>query len=128
MVNSDHCVVMLTKLKALTPKVRPEKKTVFLLQHNNAKLHTSLRTVEYTGSLGCSVIQHSPYGLDLASSDFHLFRPMINELHGQHFPSNGTIIAAVKQWVASAGADFYEYGMQVLVNCWLKHIARDGDC
>jgi len=53
---------------------------------------------------------------------------MKDGLQGQQFPGNNTIIAAVKQWVASAYADFYEYGMQVLVNCWLKHIARDGDC
>jgi len=32
-------------------------------------------------------------------------------LHGQHLPSNGTIIAAVKHWVTSAGADFDECGI-----------------
>ena len=31
-------------------------------------------------------------------------------LHGQHSLSNDTIIAAVKQWVTSTGADFYECG------------------
>ena len=37
---------------------------------------------------------------------------------GQHFPSNNAIVAAVKQWVTSAGADFYEHVMQALVHCW----------
>jgi len=27
-------------------------------------------------------------------------------LHGQHFPSNDTIIAALKQWATSTGAEF----------------------
>ena len=38
--------------------------------------------------------------------------------HGQHFPSNSAIIAAMKQWVTSAGADFYEHGMPTLVHHW----------
>lgn len=33
---------------------------------------------------------------------------MKDELYGQNFPINDVIIAAVKQWVPSAGADFYE--------------------
>ena len=37
---------------------------------------------------------------------------------GDIFPSHCSIIAAVKQWVASAGADFYEHSMQALVHCW----------
>jgi len=37
---------------------------------------------------------------------------------GQRFPSNNAIVAAGKQWVTSAGADFYEHVMQALVHCW----------
>ena len=33
-----------------------------------------------------------------------------------HF-SNITVIAAVKWWVTSAGADFHEHGMQALAHC-----------
>jgi len=50
-------------------------------------------------------------------SDFHLFGPEKDETE-QHFPRNDTIIAAVKQRVTSAGADFYVYSMQALVHCW----------
>ena len=52
-----------------------------------------------------------PHGPDLASFDFHLFMPMKDGLCGQHFPSNNVITEAVKQWVPSSGADFYERGM-----------------
>ena len=57
-----------------------------------------------------------------------LLGPMKDGLHGQHFPSNGTIIAAVKQWVTSAGADFYERGMQAFVPHWRKYLANGSDC
>jgi len=40
---------------------------------------------------------------------------MKDGLLGQHFPSYNTVILAVKQWATSAGADFYEHGMQALV-------------
>ena len=104
-----------------------EKKTTFLLQHNSARPHTSLKTVEHIVNLGRTVVPHPLYSLDLAPSDFHLFGPMKDGLCGQHFPSNNAIIRAVKQWVTSAGADFYECGMQALVNRWRKCIANGGD-
>jgi len=43
---------------------------------------------------------------------------MKDGLNDQHFPSNNAIIAAIKQWVISAGADFYEHSMQALVHHW----------
>jgi len=71
--NSNRYTATLTKLKAETSRVRPEKKTTFLLQHNNARPHTSLKTVEHIVKLGWTVVPHPPYSPDLAPSDFHLF-------------------------------------------------------
>ena len=48
--------------------------------------------------------------------------------YGQHLPSNSAIIAAMKQWVTSAGADFYEHGMPTLVHRWWKCVGDGGDC
>jgi len=116
--NSDRYIATLTKLKAQISRVRPEKKTAFLLQHDNARPHTSLKNMEHIVNLGWTVIPHPPYSPDLALSDFCLFRPMKNGLCGQHFPSYDTVVQAVKQWATSTGADFYERGMQALVHCW----------
>ena len=49
---SDRYIATLTKLKAWISRVRPEKKTTFLLQHDNARPHTSLKTVEHIVKLG----------------------------------------------------------------------------
>jgi len=117
----------LTKLKARISRVRPEKKTTFLLQHDNARPHTSLKTVEHTVNLGWTVIPHPPYSPDSVPSDFHLFGPMKDGLRGQHFPSNDTVVRAVKQWATSVGADFYERSMQALVHRWRKCVANGGD-
>ena len=55
-INSDHYIVTLTKLKARISRVRPEKRTTFLLQHDNTRPHTSLKTVEHIVKLGWTVL------------------------------------------------------------------------
>ena len=51
-INSDRYIAVLTKLKARTSRVQPEKKTTFLLQHDNSTFHISLKTVEHIANLG----------------------------------------------------------------------------
>jgi len=53
------------------------------------------------------------------------------ELHEQYSSSNNTVIAAVKWWVTSAGANFYEPCIQAFVHNWQKKkksIANGDDC
>ena len=45
-------------------------------------------------------------------------------MRGQHFPSYDAVVRAVKQWVTSSCADFYERGMQAVVHRWRKCIAN----
>ena len=87
-INSDCYSAVLTKLKALTCRVRLEKKTTFLLQCNNTRPNTGLYTVKYTANLGWTVLPQSLYSPDFVSSDFHLFITIKDRLHGQHFSSN----------------------------------------
>ena len=53
--NSDRYIATLSKPKALTSRVRPQKKATFLLQHDNARPHASLKTVEHIAILGWTV-------------------------------------------------------------------------
>ena len=61
-MNSDHYITTVTKLRTQTYRVRPEKKTTFLLQYDNIKLHTA--------SLSWTVLQYSP---DLVPSNHQMF-------------------------------------------------------
>lgn len=105
------------------PKSREE---VFLQQHDNIRHRDSLKSVEHIVNLGWSVLPHSLYTLGLVPSDFHLFGLMKDGLHGQHFPRNDAIIATVKQWVISTGADFYKHVMQAFAHHSQKCIANSG--
>ena len=62
-IHSDCYIVTLTKPKAPIPRIRPEK-AIFLLQHNNARLHNSLKTMEHVADLGWTVLPHPPYTLN----------------------------------------------------------------
>ena len=86
-ITSDRYITTLTKLKARISRV---------LQHENARLHTNLKTMEHAVNLGWTVVPHPPYSPNLVPSDFHLFRPRKDGLHEQHFPSYDTIVRAVK--------------------------------
>ena len=94
-IHSDCYILILTKLKASTSMVKPEKKTAFGLQHGSSRPSTSLKTAEHIANLGWTVLLHPPYGKDLAPSDFHLFKPE-GGLYRQLCPSNSAVIAAVK--------------------------------
>jgi len=85
------------------------------------------RTVEHTDNLGWTVLPHSPYSPDLVPSDSHLFGPMKDRPCRQCFPSNYAVIAAVKQWFTSTGADFRKRSMQTLVHCQQECIGNGGD-
>lgn len=126
-VNSDRYIETLTKLRNRIYRVRNEKKETFVLQHDNARPHTSMKTTSTLAKFGWTVLPHPPYSPDLAPSDFHLFGPLKDGLRGQHFPDDDAVITAVKQWLRSAGADFYERGIQALVHRWKKCIASGGD-
>ena len=77
-----------------------------------------MKTVENTANLRWTMLPHSLYNPDLVPSDFHLFELMKDGPCREHFPSNNTIIAAVKQLVTSTGADPYERDLQALVHYW----------
>jgi hypothetical protein len=52
---------------------------------------------------------------------------MKDGLRGKYFPDKDVVIAAVRKWVSSTGADFYDRSVQFPVHRWRKCIASDGD-
>ena len=82
-INSDVYIDTLKKLKARIRRVPSAlEMSKVLLQHNNARPHTSLKTREIVSSFGWTTILHPPYFPDLAPSDFHLFGSLKESLRG----------------------------------------------
>jgi hypothetical protein len=61
-IDSDCYIMTLIKLKAHVSRIRPEKKTTFLLQHDNARPHTSLKTTGHVAKFDRTVLSHPPSG------------------------------------------------------------------
>jgi histone-lysine N-methyltransferase SETMAR len=53
-----------------------------LLQIDNARPQTSLKTQETITAFGYTVLSNPPHSPDLAPSDFHLFRALKDAIHG----------------------------------------------
>jgi hypothetical protein len=117
-INSDAYFKTLQKLKQRYRRVRPNRKTEdMLIQHDNARPHTSLRNQEAIAKFGWNVLPHPSYSPDVAPSDFHLFGPLKDALRVTRF--------AVRAWLREEERSWYREGMHALVSCWRK--AVDGD-
>ena len=95
------------------------------LQHDNARLHTSLKTHEVISSFGWTTISHTPYLPDLAPSDSHLFGPLKESLRGRHFSSDEEIKTAVRKWLKMQPVEFYNKGICALIKSWEKAVWKD---
>jgi hypothetical protein len=120
-INSDRYVPTLTKLKVRISR------TSFLLKHDNARPRTNINTMEHVADFGWTVLPDPQQRSDSAPCESHLFGPMKNGLHGQYFPDNDAVMAAVRKWVASASADFNESSMQAFVHRCRKCITSCSD-
>ena len=79
-INSQGYIETLTALKRRIKWIGIRNET--LLQHDNARPHTSAATKDAIQRLDFSVLPHPPYSPDLAPSDFHLFPKLKEHLKG----------------------------------------------
>jgi histone-lysine N-methyltransferase SETMAR len=116
------------KLKKRFRRVRPHKDvTKVLLYHKNARPHTSLHTREAITKLQWSVLLHPPYSPDLTPSNYHLFSPFKDAIHGKKFVDDEDVISEVKRWLRQRLTEWYHEGIQALTSRWPKAIDLEGD-
>ena len=89
-----------------------------LIQHVNARPHTSLRTQEEITKFGWTVLPHPPYSPNLGPPDFHLFGPQKDTLRGTRFEDDERMICAVRTWLREQEMSWYREGMLPLVSRW----------
>ena len=127
-INADVYIDNLRKLKARLRRVRPYlDMSKVLLQHDNARSHTSLKTREVIASFGWTTVTHPPYSPDLAPSDYHLFGPLKEGVRGKHFISNQEVKNAVRNWLKIQPVDFYKAGIVSFVHRWTFGIEKRED-
>jgi hypothetical protein len=72
------------------------------------------------------LLEHPPYCLDLAPSDFHLFGPLKNHLGGRHFTDDEEVGTEVQKWLRQQSKDLYAAGFDAMVKQWDKCINVGG--
>ncbi|CAH2243567.1 jg12878 [Pararge aegeria aegeria] len=81
-IDSELYCEQLMRLKQEVERKRPEliNRRGVGFHHDNARPHTSLATQQKVREFGWEVLMHPSFSLELASSDFHLFRSFQNSL------------------------------------------------
>ena len=127
-INFDVYCRQLNKLNAAVKEKRPElmdRKGV-IFHHNNATPHTSLATRQKLLRLGWEAMLHSPYNLDLAQSDYYLFRSLQNSLNGKTFNDDEAVKSHLIQFFVDKDQKFYEREIIKLPERWQKVIEKNG--
>lgn len=97
-----------------------------ILQQDNAKPHTSVRTQEKIKELELEVLPHPAYSPDLAPSDYYLFRSMAHFLRGRCFENEAEVEVGCREFFASKTTEWYRRGISLLVERWTKTIEHGG--
>lgn len=116
---------MYEKLKEKYPSLVNRKRV--LLQQDNAKPHTAIRTKKKIVELeGIELLPHPAYSPDLAPSDYYLFRSLAHFLRGRSFSNVNDVEIACLEFFSSKSKQWYLSGIQELSKRWLKTIEHNG--
>ena len=72
------------------------------------------------------MVEHSPYSLNSAPSDYYLVPKMKKELGSRHFHSDDEVKQPVEAYLEAQDATLYREGIQMLQNCWTKFVSLQG--
>lgn len=128
-INSDVYCDMLRRVHAIMKENRSSlinrKQVIF--HQDNARPHKSMKTLKVIQELNWTLMEHPPYSPDIAPSDFYLFRVLQNHLMGKNFKSSEGIKNEVLSFFHSKGPDFFNTGINKLLNRWEAVIEKDGE-
>ncbi|GFN80831.1 transposase [Plakobranchus ocellatus] len=124
-VNSERYISTLGALKLRLRRIRRDKDSI--LQHDNARPHTSRQTQVALRQLELTTLPHAAYSPELAPSDYYLFSQLKKYLKGHHYDNDEETIADVRRWCRGQLSEFFTDGERQLVKRWGLCVDRDGD-
>ncbi|GFO40415.1 transposase [Plakobranchus ocellatus] len=97
-------------LKLRLGRVQRDKDSI--LQHDNARPHTSRQTQDALRQLELTTLPHPAYSPDLAPSDYYLFPQIKKYLKGYHYDNDEEVIANVRRWCRGQSSEFFADGVR----------------
>ncbi|GFO12708.1 transposase [Plakobranchus ocellatus] len=124
-VNSERYISTLRALKLKLRRIRRDKDSI--LQHDNARPHTSRQTQDALRQLELTTLPHPAYSPNLAPSGYYLFPQIKKYLKGHHYDNDEEVIGDVRKWCRGQSSEFFADGVRQLVKRWRLCVDRDGD-
>ncbi|UYV71072.1 hypothetical protein LAZ67_8001602 [Cordylochernes scorpioides] len=128
-MNSDlYCDILVNKLKpGIRNKRRGKLSVGVLFLHDNARPHTSCKTVSTIIKLSFEVLEHPEYSPDLSPSDYFLFGLLKKELKGKRFDSDEDVQKVVQDFFHTLPKSAYKEGIYKLPERWRRCIESQGN-
>jgi histone-lysine N-methyltransferase SETMAR len=98
-----------------------------LFLHDNAPAHRVLATQKKLAYLGFQCLDHPPYSLNLAPSDYHLFPGLKKKQLKGRLSSDAEVIAAAETWLDGQSSELFLNGLQKLEQRAKKYIKLRGE-
>ena len=116
MIDSNTYCSQLDQPKVALDEMSPElvNRKCIIFHQDNARAHVSLMTRQKLLQIGWEVLIHLLYSPDIAPSDFHLFRSLLNSLNGKNFNSLEDCKRHLEQFFAQKDKKFWEDGIMKL--------------
>jgi len=129
-ITADRYQQQLTNLSDALEEKRPftvqECRKVILL-HDNVRPHVATATQDHIFALGWEFLPHVAYSLDMALSDYYLFRSLQHHLADTHFVRFEEIRKCIDDFITSKPMSFYRQGIRKLSEKWQKIVDASGE-
>lgn len=112
------------KLKIIRPSLVNRHGPILL--HDNARPHTSYKTIAKLNELKYEILQHPPYSPDLSPTDFHLFKHLELFLRAKQYENEDSLKNAISEFIDSKDQNFFKTGIYALKSRWEKCIEVNG--
>jgi len=119
-------VDVLERLRKRVIRVRKDIAATWVLHHDNAASHTSLRVREFLAKHNVATLPQPPCSPDLGPADFFLFPRIKTALKGHHFYNIEAIQAAVTTALSEVPVKAFEGAYRAWESRWKKCIDAHG--
>jgi histone-lysine N-methyltransferase SETMAR len=107
--SATYCDLLRNYMKpAIRSKHRGLLSTRVLLQHDNARPHTTHVTAVTFEDMHFKCLPHPPNSPDLTPSDYHIFGPLKGAISGKTFHSDEEVQEAVHEWLRTQPKEFFQ--------------------
>ena len=90
--------------------------------------HVARKTLQKLTDLGYKTLLHPLYSSDLSPTHYHFFKHLATFLSNKTFSSNVEVESVFKDFLASKPKDFFQRGINDLVNRWQRCMAAQVSC